>query len=167
MNTLRATFKSYRYWIVLVITLVSIACCAVGAYEFTPWFRLDVNRALWDKVVPSEYCMEVDELSSPWGKWRWAVHVRDGQIVTANLLDVELHRDDADKKRLLNENNLSVEGIFTVADQFCVDEGYWTCSLDFDPRFHYPIQVDAYERMLIRIENFTPCGKVEGGCYIQ
>ncbi len=133
-------------------------------YSVVPSFKLAMNQALWKAVEPSEYYMEVTELSLPRGVWHWAIHVQDGHPISIQLLDKNMYREDMEEESRLDPNNLTVDQIFTLAGQLCTDVGFLDCSIKFDPHFHYPKLVDAYEMSIIKVEQFVSCEETEEEC---
>ncbi len=164
MSLPQVNCRSHKRWIALAIMLLSAICCLGSSYELVPRFKLYVNQILWSATKPSEYYMEVSELSLARGQWRWAVRVRNGQVISSQLLDVNLFNPAAAESSTLDKDSLSVEQIFAIADRFCVDRGFWDCGLYFDSRFHYPTLMDSYEMMVIRVARFTPCEQMKGNC---
>jgi hypothetical protein len=144
------------------VLLLAVICCVTLSLT-TPSGRITINRALWKVVKPAEYYMEVRELRSDGGLWRWRVHVQDDSLLPVQLLESKTS-GFAEKESWLESSSLTIEQIFTAASRFCADRGFAKCRLEFDSQFHYPKQVDSYELIIIEVENFISCDENPQDC---
>ena len=153
-------FTQHR--ILLGALLLTFVCCGL-CYALTPRARLITNRALWKLLGPTKYYMEVYESRSDGGFWRWAVYVQNSHVLSVQLLSVSTH-GYPEMESWLDPGSLTVEQVFTAANQLCADRGFLDCGLEFDSRFHYPKHVDSYELIMFGIIQFVQCEKVPGDC---
>ena len=108
--------------------------------------------------------MEVTE-ARPDGFWRWATYVQQGHPVTVTLLSQS--NEHPGRKSWVKSTDMTVEQIFSSANQFCTPRKVWDCWLEFDPQFHYPKQMESYQLIIIRVEHFVPCKQTTDHCFTE
>lgn len=151
----------YRIGAVVVLSLSAIFICGFLVISNWPRLALHLEKKQWEASKPSTYYMQVVESRPDGGFWRWEVYVQESRPITVTLLETGKY---SNRTSWLDPANLTVEQIFNLIDQSCVDRGFLDCGFESDPQYHYPKQVDSYELITIKVENFTPCEQGMANC---
>jgi hypothetical protein len=136
-------------WVLLTVVVYGVGCFGGVAYLLRQSLRLVLSQQMWRVVRPSGYCMDVAEETT---ECRWHTCVDGRHVIHASGLPSECERDDLDM--------LTVEQLFLVAKNLCLDGqccAGLSCTVEYDPRFNYPVSILIGGSRFIQVKQFTPC----------
>lgn len=146
----------------IILTPIILSLCYVGIW-FYPSVTLRINQSLWGSNMPLEYQMQVAEMRPDGGPWRWMIRVKNGKVISTELIEADTH-GKSDNKSWLEPASLTVEYLFTFAKQHCVNRGFLDCDLELHPQYHFPTLIYSYELIIVQVESFVDCTKDFASC---
>jgi hypothetical protein len=89
--------------------------------------------------------------------------------VATLLTGTTFHSDDKESfcagfDWFLDSNKITVDHIFDVLEQTCVNRTFLNCGSTFDGKYHYPVQSQSYEVYIIEVEQFVECNANQTTC---
>jgi hypothetical protein len=162
MEDLKVRKKHYSRF-VMPVFLLGFTICVLGASGllFVPRLRTSLNRQLWESSEPKSYHMTVTEMRPDGGPWKWSVYVQNGHAMTTTVLETG---GQSSASSWLEPDRITIEHVFEIADDACLNRGLIDCGINFDYKFHYPAQINSYQLLLITVEDFTVCEDGQVNC---
>ena len=154
--------KYYTRFVMPVFLLGFTVCVLVVIYLLlAPRIRASLNRHLWESNQPNSYRMIVTEMRPDGSPWKWSVYVQDGHAVTTTVLETG---GQSSASSWLDPDKLTIEHIFEIADDVCLNRGLIDCGIKFESIYHYPAQISSYQLLVITVEEFIVCEDGQERC---
>lgn len=147
---------------IVLFGFIAFMAIATILNVFSNQVKLSVNRRLWGKLGPESYYMKFTE-AWPYGSFLWEIYIQNGVTKWINVVP---YRED-DKPSWFYKETVSVEEVFKLVEEECIDRGLLKCGVDYDFWYSYPKKIDSYQWVFIDIEEFISCDKNPDECKLK